>query len=88
MVSDEATQDPLDVAILDKARQSHLEANHKDSREQFIPFEPATKRAEAVYREDGHLLRVLKGAPQVISLLDENPTKTYPRRLKSLLQKD
>ncbi|HEX7395594.1 MAG TPA: plasma-membrane proton-efflux P-type ATPase, partial [Anaerolineaceae bacterium] len=87
MASDEATQDPLDVAILDKARQSHLEANHKDSREQFIPFEPATKRAEAVYREDGHLLRVLKGAPQVISLLDEKPNENLPQAVEELAAK-
>ncbi len=87
MASDEATQDPLDVAILEKARQSHLEVNHKDSREKFIPFEPATKRAEAVYREDGHLLRVLKGAPQVIGALDEKTKENISRAVEELASK-
>jgi H+-transporting ATPase len=70
MASDEATQDPLDIAILEKTRLRHQTGDPKELRENFIPFEPATKRSEAVFREDDHLLRVTKGAPQVIAALD------------------
>jgi len=84
MASDEATQDPLDIAIIEKARESHFELNHKDTRSQFIPFEPATKRTEAVYQEDGHLLRVLKGAPQVINKLDSKVNGDFSQAVEEL----
>ncbi|HVP21725.1 MAG TPA: plasma-membrane proton-efflux P-type ATPase [Anaerolineaceae bacterium] len=84
MASDDATQDPLDVAILEKAKQSHLEINHKDSRQAFIPFDPSTKRSEAVYQEDERSLRVLKGAPQVIGGLDPRSNGDYSRAVEEL----
>ncbi len=70
MASDEATQDPLDLAILERIRSGRQAESPQESRISFTPFEPATKRSEAVYDEDGHLLRVTKGAPQVIAALD------------------
>ncbi len=70
MASDEATQDPLDLAILEKTRQGRLVENPKESRVKFIPFEPATKRSEAIFEENGELVRVTKGAPQAIAALN------------------
>ena len=70
MASDEATQDPLDKAILEKAQMEKVDIHINDTRLKFIPFEPATKRSEAVFDENGHTLRVMKGAPQVISAFD------------------
>lgn len=67
MASDEATQDPLDRAIIERAKQEQVDIHVNDTRQKYIPFEPATKRSEAVFDENGHSLRVLKGAPQVIS---------------------
>lgn len=71
MASDEATQDPLDKAILEKAQQEKI-GIHINQRQQFIPFEPATKRSEAIFDENGHTLRVMKGAPQTIRAFDSN----------------
>jgi len=65
---DEATQDPIDLAILREARRRGL-AVDVDRRERFVPFDPATKRSEAVVRQDGAPLRVLKGTPSVIAAL-------------------
>lgn len=68
LASDEATQDPIDLAILDAARGRNLLAS-REKRLEFVPFDPAAKRSEAVYRQDGARLRVLKGAPRAIAAL-------------------
>jgi H+-transporting ATPase len=61
---DESTQDPLDLAILAAARARGTPP--VGPRVRFVPFDPATKRAEAVVQEDGGQVRILKGAPHVI----------------------
>jgi H+-transporting ATPase len=70
MASDAATQDPLDKAILEKARLEHVDINFNGDRQKFIPFEPSTRRSEGFFKEDGQILHVMKGAPQVISTFD------------------
>jgi H+-transporting ATPase len=68
LASDEATQDPIDLAILNAARSRDLLAN-TPRRLQFLPFDPALKRSEAVIERNGAPLRVAKGAPRVIAAL-------------------
>lgn len=68
LASDDATQDPIDLAILDAARGRNL-LSSAEQRLEFVPFDPAAKRSEAVYRQDGARLRVLKGAPRAIAAL-------------------
>ena len=41
------------------------------SRTRFIPFDPSMKRSEAVIAKDRATLRVVKGAPSVVSALAE-----------------
>lgn len=63
-----ATQDPLDLAIIQGARDRQIELIGK--RLSFTPFEPATKHSEALIAlNDGRELRILKGAPQTIDAL-------------------
>jgi H+-transporting ATPase len=63
-----ATQDPLDLAILAGAHDRQIEL--VGERLDFTPFEPATKRSEALIAQlDGNNLRILKGAPQTIAAL-------------------
>lgn len=64
--SDKATQDPIDLAILARAKETGVEPDPLD-RLQFLPFDPATKRSEAVVREGDSRLRALKGAPSVLA---------------------
>src|SRR5574340_358613 len=71
LASDDATQDPIDLAILDAARGRNL-LSSREQRLEFVPFDPAAKRSEAVYRQDGTRLRVLKGAPRTIAALVAN----------------
>ncbi|HUW50668.1 MAG TPA: plasma-membrane proton-efflux P-type ATPase [Sulfuricella sp.] len=68
LACDDATQDPIDLAILEAARSRGLLAA-MPRRLRFIPFDPETKRSEAVFDQDGRQLRVLKGAPRVIAAL-------------------
>ncbi len=63
---DEATQDPIDLAILQAARERNLLPSDAQ-RLHFVPFDPGTKRSEATVQKDGQVLRIVKGAPQVIA---------------------
>jgi H+-transporting ATPase len=69
---DEATQDPIDLAILAAARTRHLDAATFE-RVQTIPFDPTTRRSGAVLRQAGRTTQVLKGAPRVIAPLLQTP---------------
>ncbi|MBU6429796.1 MAG: HAD-IC family P-type ATPase, partial [Cyanobacteria bacterium REEB65] len=63
MASDPATQDPLDLAIL------HRVDSPPFTRLAFIPFDPATKRSEAVIEEEGGTIHVAKGAHTAIAAM-------------------
>ena len=68
LASDEATQDPIDLAILTGARAKGLTIAGPE-RLQAISFDPATKRSGAVLREAGRTRKILKGAFQAIAPL-------------------
>ncbi|MEJ2398180.1 MAG: plasma-membrane proton-efflux P-type ATPase [Gammaproteobacteria bacterium] len=68
LACDEATQDPIDMAILEAAHKHGLLTN-LPTRQQFIPFDTTSKRSEAQFEQDGQLQRTLKGAPPVIAAL-------------------
>lgn len=65
LASDRATQDPIDLAVLEAAQQKGI-LDGFPKRIQFIPFDPATKRSEAIYQEPSCKLRVVKGAPSAV----------------------
>lgn len=64
--SDEATQDPIDLAILNEARRRQIDC-FTFSRIRFVPFEPATKLSEATVSNMGNEIRAIKGAPQALA---------------------
>lgn len=68
LACDQATQDPIDLAILDAAQSRGLLAD-VPPRLSFTPFDPEAKRSEGRYDKNGSTLRVLKGAPRVIAAL-------------------
>ena len=74
LASDDATKDPIDLAILTAAKDRKIATAGFD-RQKFVPFDPATKRSEATVRHGADTLRVAKGAPAVIAALtaDKNP---------------
>ncbi len=62
--SDEATQDPLDLAVLADLRARGIA--DLGTRRSFTPFDPSTKRSEATVDATGGTVQVIKGAPQVV----------------------
>ncbi len=68
LASDPAGQDPVDGAII-KAATDRGWHDGEIERTDFKPFDPATKRAEAVYREEHGLRRYVKGAPAEVAKL-------------------
>jgi H+-transporting ATPase len=68
LASDEATQDPLDMEIQKAARERLVLVSGE--RQHFTPFDPATKRSEAlVHQPGGGTFRIVKGAPMTIAAL-------------------
>jgi len=75
LASREEDQDPIDKAILVKAKSAQVIADKIDNFKigSFRPFDPVSKRTEAkVQVEDGNQFKVSKGAPQVILSLVED----------------
>lgn len=71
MACDPSTQDPLDLAILQRAQERGVLPNF-NLRQQFLPFDSANKRSEAYFQQGGTLLHVAKGAPHAIAPLCAN----------------
>jgi H+-transporting ATPase len=65
MASEEADQDPIDLALLAAARERHAEGRFTVV--SFSPFSPETRRTEAVVETGGRRLRVAKGAVATIA---------------------
>jgi len=65
LASEEATQDPIDLAILTKARAGGVQQG-LPARTRFVPFDPATKRSEAEFLAMEGLTRATKGAPAAV----------------------
>ncbi len=68
LASDDATQDPLDMAILEPARSQGLLKDAPD-REAFQPFDPGSRRSMGIYEVDGKEWHAVKGAAKVIGSL-------------------
>jgi H+-transporting ATPase len=64
--SDEASQDPIDLAILKRAQNQGVDSS-AFNRIAFVPFDPATKLSEASVKNMGNELRAIKGAPQAVT---------------------
>jgi H+-transporting ATPase len=68
LASQKANQDPIDMAFLTAAKDKNLPLTDFVQRE-FMPFDPSTRRTEAVLEHDIERLRVTKGAVTVIAPL-------------------
>jgi H+-transporting ATPase len=66
LASDDATQDPIDLAILEAAR-SHKVSTADFTVRKFVPFEPSTKCSEALVQHGTDQMRIVKGAPSTIA---------------------
>jgi len=80
--SDAATQDPIDLAILDAAHARAASAGALE-RLAFTPFDPATKLCEAVVRSGEGPVHVIKGAPNAVATR-ANPVATLTADVERL----
>jgi magnesium-transporting ATPase (P-type) len=68
LASQEANQDPIDVAFLAAAKERHIfDAAPKVISISFAPFDAKNRRTEAVVEQSGKRLRVMKGAVRTIA---------------------
>lgn len=66
LASQAANQDPIDLAFIEAAQQENI-AIDSFVQESFLPFDPRTRRTEAMVRENGRKFRVMKGAVTIIT---------------------
>ncbi len=66
LASQEANQDPIDLAFINFAKQQGLDARGFVQKN-FVPFDPATRRTEAAVQKDALEFKVTKGAVRVIA---------------------
>jgi H+-transporting ATPase len=90
LASKEELRDVIDLAVVEFARK-YQTANGPYRQVSFTPFDPATKRSEAVIEQDGTRFLVMKGAPQVVISLcqpfDQKSKNEINRALDELWQK-
>jgi plasma-membrane proton-efflux P-type ATPase len=68
VASEEANQDPIDLAFLAAARQPDVVERVSAIRMiRFTPFDPQTRRTEALVEQEGQRVRVMKGAVPVVA---------------------
>lgn len=81
LASQEANQDPIDLAFLAEAKKQRiLDRMPLVTPVSFIPFDAATKRTEAVIEQNGQQFRVLKGAVRIIA----QACKLHPEEIAAL----
>jgi len=68
LASQEANMDPIDLAFLTFARDKKL-LSQEYAQKEFYPFNPETKRTEAVVQRNNSSFRVMKGAVRKIAEL-------------------
>ena len=89
LASEEANQDPIDVAFIQEAREKNAEMT-KYKVLKFVPFDPKTRRTEATVQYDGKVVEVMKGAVNVIvelCKLDENTKKKVQETIDGMAEK-
>jgi plasma-membrane proton-efflux P-type ATPase len=68
LASQDANQDPIDLAFLAAAKERHVfDGRPAATPVSFVPFDAKNRRTEAVVEQDGQRLRVLKGAVETIA---------------------
>jgi H+-transporting ATPase len=89
LASQEANQDPIDLAFITKAKQENPSYN-SFTQKAFVPFDPKTRRTEALLRNKGQEFRVMKGAVNTVAQacgLDANSIKELENQVEEFAAK-
>ncbi len=85
LASDAAGLDPVDGAII-KAATDRGWHDGEMERVEFKPFDPATKRSEALYRDkSGRQERFVKGAPAVVAKMAGAPDSLWQPEAEAII---
>jgi H+-transporting ATPase len=89
LASEEANQDPIDLAFIQEAKDKKVDLN-KYKVLKFVPFDPKTRRTEATVQFDGKTVDVIKGAVNVViqlCKLDEQTKKKVQETMDEMAEK-
>ena len=83
-------RDVIDLAVI-KLASKFQSTEDRYNQVSFTPFDPATKRSEAIIEQDGERFSVMKGAPQIVLSLcqpfDQQSKDEINHTLRELWQK-
>jgi len=89
LASQEANQDPIDLAFIAAAKQKNL-IDPSFVQKNFVPFDPKIRRTEASVQKNKQEFHVMKGAVNVIAQacgLDESATRELESRIDEFAMK-
>ena len=65
LASQKANQDPIDLAFFGALEENELKLDNYEQKK-FIPFDPSTRKTEAIVEKKGKTFRVIKGAVSAV----------------------
>jgi H+-transporting ATPase len=89
LASQEANQDPIDLAFIAMAKKKNL-VDDSFVQKSFVPFDPKTRRTEAMVQKGNHEFRVMKGAVNSIAHacgLDQDAVEKLEMRIGEFTMK-
>ena len=86
LASQEANQDLIDLAFIAAARERGVRTEGY-TQKKFLPFDPSTRRTEAVIESDGRQFRAVKGAVSVIAPLCSIDSHFLEREMEAFAMK-
>jgi H+-transporting ATPase len=90
LASKEEDMDLIDLAVIEYAKRMRIDLNAY-RQNSYMPFDPSTKRTEAIIEIGGKSLKAIKGAPQIIIAmcqgLDQETQRKADRTTEEYSQK-
>jgi H+-transporting ATPase len=89
LASQEANQDPIDLAFITMAKQQNV-LDPSFEQKSFIPFDPKTRKTEALVQKKNHTFTVMKGAVNVIAQacrIDKNAADQLESQMSEFAEK-
>jgi H+-transporting ATPase len=78
LASQEANQDPIDLAFISTAKDMQIPLGNYKQRK-YVPFDPSTRRTEAIIETETHTFQVFKGAVNVLMTFSKTSQEEQTR---------
>jgi len=86
LASWEANHDPIDLAFISAVSDRHISMGGRYQRS-FTPFDPKTRRTEALVEKDGRTITVVKGAVAIIADLTGDKAGVFSQQTREFASK-